>query len=235
MNHEDKYPYAYTQIDILEVMEQRPKIVAIYATDTMADWEYAYITTQLAIAEKARPGQHHVAFAGETLDTVYSQGGLSITPTTTVEKICDDKALATLVIPGAATYGKGHSALYQTVAALLEQEKPVSAICGATYFLARCGFLNSRAHTSNSISFLQQAPGYTGERFYLDAKVVTDTGITTASGLHPIAFTAEVLRQANVFPQPVINAWQTLFETASEKSNLAYTRALKQWVATNSF
>ena len=31
--------------------------IALYTTDTMADWEYAYLTTQITAAEQIRPGR----------------------------------------------------------------------------------------------------------------------------------------------------------------------------------
>ena len=32
------------------------RTIALYTTETMADWEYAYLTTQITTAEEARPG-----------------------------------------------------------------------------------------------------------------------------------------------------------------------------------
>ncbi len=39
---------------------------------------------------------------------------------------------------------------------LEEAQKPVAAICAATTAIARSGFLKSRKHTSNSLSYLSK-------------------------------------------------------------------------------
>ena len=33
------------------------RTIALYTTETMADWEYAYLTTQIASAEHLKPGR----------------------------------------------------------------------------------------------------------------------------------------------------------------------------------
>lgn len=40
------------------------KVIAIYATETMSDWEYAYLTTQVAEAEAQVPDRFKVLFVG---------------------------------------------------------------------------------------------------------------------------------------------------------------------------
>lgn len=50
------------------------KVIAIYATETMSDWEYAYLTTQVAEAEAQVPDRFKVLFVGESLEAVRSKG-----------------------------------------------------------------------------------------------------------------------------------------------------------------
>lgn len=181
-----------------------PQLV-VYATDTMADWEYAYLTTELARAA-ARPGSDlRLVFAGDGTDAVSSLGGLPITPTIDLDDIDPAETIA-FVVPGGETYGEGHERLLATVPRLLDADVPVGAICGATMAFARAGLLDDRDHTSNARVFLDQS-GYAGGAHYVDTDVVTDRGITTASGTRPVPFTAEVLTRAGVFSADHADAW----------------------------
>lgn len=70
--------------------------IVLYATDTMADWEYAYITTELTRAEQSRPGRFRLVLAGAMTGTVTTLGGLPLTVTTTLalarSGLLDDRA-----------------------------------------------------------------------------------------------------------------------------------------------
>lgn len=73
--------------------------------------------------------------------------------------------------------------------------KPLGAICAGTLAAARAGLLDGRAHTSNSLAFLQAgAEGYAGGRD--SAKAVSDAGVVTAPGSAPASFAVAVLRLA---------------------------------------
>ena len=54
--------------------------IALYTTETMADWEYAHLTTQIATAEEVRPGRFRLLLVGDGLDPVRSLGGLPTSP-----------------------------------------------------------------------------------------------------------------------------------------------------------
>ena len=170
--------------------------IALYTTETMADWEYAYLATRITVAEELRPGRFRLLLVGDGLAPVRSLGGLPLSPAADLDELAgpaDDGSLAALVIPGGNHYTEGgHERLAGTVADLLARDVPVAAICGATYLLARNGFLDERRHTSNAADFLKPS-GYRGGDRYIDAPTVTDRGITTASGVHAVPFTAEVM------------------------------------------
>lgn len=187
--------------------------IALYTTDTMADWEYAYLTTQITAAEQIRPGRFRLLLVGDGTGPVTSLGGLPLTPQTDLAdlpSLAQDGSLGALVIPGGNTCTtQPHERLVTAVHAVMEHRTPVAAICGATFLLARAGLLDERAHTSNAPSFLE-ASGYSGAAHYRQAPAVTDQGITTASGINAVPFTAEVMRVTGLVPAPVADAWERL-------------------------
>lgn len=204
------------------------RTIALYATDTMADWEYAYLTTQIAQAEQARPGRFALTLVGDGLDEVTSLGGMPVRPTRDVADLVDDGALAALVLPGGEHYDEGHARVLETVTGLLARDVPVAAICGATFLLARAGLLDDRRHTSNDPGYLQLT-GYAGGALYADAPVVTDRGITTASGIHAVPFTAEVMRVTGLYPDDVADAWEQLFRTGETRHFHRLMEATSAW------
>lgn len=208
------------------------RTIALYTTDTMADWEYAHLTTQITAAEQIRPGRFRLLLVGDGPQPVTSLGGLPLTPQADLadlSSLAQDGSLSALVIPGGNTYTtQPHERLVTAVHAVMEHGTPVAAICGATFLLARAGLLDERAHTSNDPSFLE-ASGYRGAAHYRQAPAVTDQGITTASGIHAVPFTAEVMRVTGLVPAPVADAWERLYLGGDAQDYHALTEACDAW------
>lgn len=205
-------------------MNTATRTIAVYATDTLADWEYAYLTAEVTRAEQLQPGRYALVFAGDGRAPVTSLGGLTITPTADLDDLAAMAGLAAFVIPGADTYAEGHERLLATIPRLLDAGVPVAAVCGATLLLARGGFLDERAHTSNAKVFLESS-GYAGADRYVEAPVVTDQGITTGSGVHPVAFTAEVFRVTGLYPDAITAPWERLYDTGDPEAFYALMTA----------
>ena len=104
------------------------RTIALYTTETMADWEYAYLTTQIAGAEQLKPGRFRLLLVGDGL-----------------------------------------------------------------------------------------------------APVVTDRGVTTASGIHAIPFTAEVMRITGLVPDAMVDAREQVFLSAREDDYMALMEATATW------
>ena len=158
------------------------RTIALYTTETMADWEYAYLTTQIAGTEQLKPGRFRLLLVGDGLEPVRTLGNLPLEPEAdldALDALADDGSLAALVIPGGDHYAAGHEKLIEAVGHLVDKEIPVAAICGATLLLARGGFLDERRHTSNAASYLE-ASGYRGGTRYEEAPVVTKRVVITA-------------------------------------------------------
>ena len=188
--------------------------IALYATNTMADWEYGYLIAGLAMAREQNPDAHRLLVASESGDPVTTMGGLRITPDVA---LADLPALDALILPGANTWESGHEMALRLAAELVAAGTPVAAICGATYGLARIGLLNDRPHTSNAAEFLTQTTEYRGAEHYREEKAVSDGTVVTAGATAPIEFAKLVFERLNVFPQPVIDAWYGLYTTGERK------------------
>ncbi|MDV8079696.1 DJ-1/PfpI family protein [Rhodococcus sp. IEGM 1370] len=188
--------------------------IALYATDTMADWEYGYLTAGLAMAREQDPDANRLIVASETGEAVTTMGGLRITPDV---GLADLPALDALILPGAPSWDSGHDTVLKLAAELVGAGTPVAAICGATMGLARTGLLDDRPHTSNAAEFLTQAIEYHGSEYYRDEKAVSDGTVITAGGVNPLEFAKLVFERLNVFPQPVVDAWYGLYTTGERK------------------
>ena len=188
--------------------------VALYATDTMADWEYGYLIAGLTMAREQNPDANRLLVASESGEAVTTMGGLRITPDVA---LADLPPVDALILPGAGTWESANGAALELAAELVAAGTPVAAICGATYGLARTGLLDDRPHTSNAAEFLTQAAEYRGAEHYREEKAVSDGTVITAGATAPIEFAKLVFERLDVFPQPIIDAWYGLYTTGERK------------------
>lgn len=189
--------------------------VILYATDTMADWEYGYLTAGLAMANEQPPARFRLRVLADQPGEVTTLGQLRLRPEGDLGDVDIDRT-ALLVLPGAATWEDGHEQALGLAQTLLGRGVPVAAICGATYGLARVGLLDSRPHTSNAAEYLA-ASGYRGGDHYVDEPVVDDDGLITAAATAPVDFAAAVFRRLEVFPPEVVDAWHGLYTTGERR------------------
>lgn len=191
------------------------KDVVLYATDTMADWEYAYLTSGLAMAAEQAPDRFRLRVLADGNDEVTTKGGLRLRTDGDLDEVSlDDTAL--LVLPGADTWFAGHVRALEIARALLARRTPVAGICGATYGLARAGLLDERRHTSNALDFLTPS-GYAGASHYVDDRVVDDGNLITAPATAPVDFSAAVFRSLQLFPPAMTDAWYGLYTTGERR------------------
>ena len=197
-------------------MTARP--VHVYATDTLADWELGYAIAHIAKPSWQRiPGRYTVRTVAATTEPVSTMGGVRILPDTTLEDLSPESS-AMLILPGAETWHDAarHAAVIETARAFLEAGSPVAAICGATFGLAAAGLLDDRAHTSNAAIYLS-ASGYRGAHLYRERPAVSDRGLITASGCHPVEFAVEIFRALELYEPTVLDAWHGLYTTGEER------------------
>lgn len=180
----------------------------LFVFDGFADWEAAY-----AIAELRRSGGHQVRILGLTGEPVVSMGGLTIIPDEGLAE-ADPELIRILILPGGDWWltAEPDPGLTTLIGQLLRGRTPVAAICGATVGLARMGFLRGRPHTGNDRAELAKlAPNYGGEEQYVEAPVVRDRGLITASGLAAVPFAREIFEELGVFTPEEREEWEQLF------------------------
>lgn len=120
--------------------------VVLYAFDTMADWEYAYVTTVLQMQIRGGDDRFRLVVAGAGGYPVRTLGGLTVLPDITLDELTAAD-IAMLVLPGGNTWlTEDHGAALDLARGLLAAGTPVAGICGATRAMARAGLLDHHAH-----------------------------------------------------------------------------------------
>ncbi|WP_407355133.1 type 1 glutamine amidotransferase family protein [Methanolobus sp. WCC5] len=192
------------------------KIAYLYVFDTMADWEPGFLIAEI---NKGRyfqkdAAKYIVRTVGTTKEPVVTMGGVRIAPDISLEECITDDA-GVLILPGGDTWLEDiHLPLLDKAKEFLNADVLVAAICGATMGLAKAGLLDNRPHTSNDLGYLKAVcPTYAGEKFYRHESVVPDGNLITASGVAPLEFAREVLRELGVFSAQTLEAWYQLYVT----------------------
>ncbi len=192
----------------------------LYILNTLADWEIGHITAELnsgRFLDKTKSPIQLIKI-GNTNESIKTMGGINIVPDKCLDNITFEKD-DLLILPGADTWDEeSNKKIINLIPNLLNKNVIVVAICGATVALAKNGILNDRKHTSNDKEFLKMiCPDYSGEKNYIDAPVVVDKNLITASGLAPLEFSYEVFKKINVMKVETLEAWYQLYKTKDAK------------------
>ncbi|HEY1407199.1 MAG TPA: DJ-1/PfpI family protein, partial [Spirochaetota bacterium] len=134
-----------------------------------------------------------------------------------------------LILPGGETWlTSEHEPVLAAAEKLLARGVLVAAICGATEAFANRGILDSRKHTSNSLSHLEHiCPNYRGRDHFISEPAVTDGNLITASGAAPIDFAYHIMKHLGVLSADTLHAWQTLFLSRREEDFFTLMGTLK--------
>ncbi len=196
------------------------KIAYLYVFDTMADWEIGYLTAELNSGRYFKKGATRctVRTVGLITEPIVTMGGMHVKPDITVED-CSAADACILILPGGDTWLEPiHNQIIEKVKEFLIADVFVAAICGATVGLAQAGLLDNHKHTSNDLGYMKAvSPDYAGEAFYSHEPAVTDKKLITASGIAPLEFTREVLKELDVFSSKTLEAWYKLYQTHDAK------------------
>lgn len=192
-------------------------IIHVYLPQGFADWEVGHAMAYLnRHPDQFMPTPYSLRTVGETRDPVRSMGGLTLLPDVTLDEV-QPSGSALLILPGGTSWDAGANvAAAEKARAFVEAGVLVAAICGGTAGLARAGLLDGRKHTSNAAEYLR-ATGYAGAERYVEAPVVHDAGVITASSTAPVAFAAAIFEALDLYTPEVRAAWSGLFSTGEAR------------------
>jgi putative intracellular protease/amidase len=136
---------------------------------------------------------------------------------------------AMLILPGGIGWADdaSHHAAIAKAGQFLRRDVPVAAICGATAALARAGWLETRPHTSNALSYLK-GTGYGGAELYQDQPVVREGTLITAGGMAPIEFAREIFDLLGIYNDDALQAWEQLYKTGKSEYFARLARAASE-------
>lgn len=197
--------------------------------NTLADWEISFLTSELVSKRYFKNQNEDVTIlkVGSTKAPIKTMGGMIINPDITVNEM-DINDL--LILPGADTwFEQDNQKIIKVAKDRIEKGLKIAAICGATGALAKAGALNNKKHTSNDIEYLKMfSPEYTGEAYYVNEPVIKDENLITASGLAPIEFTYEIIKQLDLFREETLSAWYNLYIKKEQKYFYELMSSLKK-------
>lgn len=147
-------------------------------------------------------------------------GGIRIQPETSLPQI-DPDDIDLLILPGGDSWNNGNEEIAALVKKVAERKGNIAAICDATVFLARHGYLNRIWHTSNGPEYLsEKLPFYRGRQYYEDLPCVVDENIITANGAGMVEFAIEILKQQKVMDDAALEKIFNLYKSGGVKSQL---------------
>lgn len=199
--------------------------VHLLVLDTLADWEPGLAIAHIQRPAPGMPSRFRVRTVGLDRAPVRTLGNVTIVPDLALDELAP-QASAMLILPGADLWMEPRvDAALATARAFVDAGVPVAAICGATFGLARAGVLDDRRHTSNAAEFLAMS-GYAGAAHYVQAPVVDDRGVITASAMASLDFARAILARLEVFSPAALDAWYGLYRTSEPAYYHAFMQAI---------
>lgn len=157
---------------------------AVYLSQAIASDEFALKENPKYVNKIVAP----------TMEPVKSIGGFRTLPDYSLDTIPDDYA-ALVLIGGFGWTTPVADKVVPIVRHAIENGKVVGAICNASSFMARLGFLNNIKHTGNGLDQLKLWGGenYTNAAGYVHVQAVSNKNIVTANGSATLEFAKELL------------------------------------------
>lgn len=179
------------------------KEILLLLTDKWSDWETGYATATL----NTRFNYEIKTVALDNTSKI-SMGGMKPEIDYTFESYHNYDNLAMVIIPGGMAWkDSSHSEIAEFIRKLSEMKIPIAAICDATRFLGRHGFLNEVKHTGNALEMLHGMEEFNGDCNYIKAQAVSDGGFITANGTAAVEFAYEIFKLLNVMPDVALSMW----------------------------
>lgn len=185
--------------------------VLLLLTDKWCDWEASY-----AIAVTNSFSDYIVKTISIDKKPKISMGNLCTSIDYSITTFDDFSRVAMVILPGGLSWEEND---YDEIAAFIKNiaqaHIPVAAICGATTFLCKHGFLDTVHHTGDSLELFQSQNGYHGQSLYVPAQVVVDGGFITANETAAVEFAYEIFKILKVDSEDEMAQWYDNFNNGA--------------------
>lgn len=183
--------------------------IYVYLFDGYSDWEIGYLMPELR-----QDNRYTVLTVSDTGADVVSMGGMKVSVDASLADI-NLMNMKLLILVGGQMWEENKKDLMDldsVIYNIYQRKLPIAAICGATLYLAHKGMLDQVQHTSNALFYMKGlVPSYQGEANYVNELSVKGDNIITATGIAPLEFTKEIMKELD-FNEEYINRWYQLFK-----------------------
>ena len=185
--------------------------VLVILTEQWNDWEASY-----AIAILNSFSDYKVKAIAVDETPKVSMGGINASIDCTINNYKNFNSLAMVILPGGLSWEENdYGEIAQFINRVIELNIPIAAICGATTFLCKHGFLDNVKHTGDSLELFQQQKEYRGEAFYIHEQVVVDNLIITANETAAVQFAYELFKILEIDSTEEIEQWYDNFKNGA--------------------
>lgn len=185
--------------------------ILLLLTDKWCDWEASY-----AIAVAHSFSDYVVKTVAIDKKPKVSMGNLSVSVDCSIIDYNDFSNVSMVVLPGGLSWEENaYDEIAEFIRIIAQANIPVAAICGATTFLCKHGFLDNIKHTGDSLELFQSQNGYNGQSLYVPAQVVVDGGFITANETAAVEFAYEIFKILKVDTDDEMAEWYDNFKNGA--------------------
>lgn len=193
------------------VMTNNKNEVLLLLTDRWCDWEAGY-----AIAVANSFSDYIVKTIAIDTSPKVSMGGIKAEVDYNIGNYQNLDNLAMIILPGGLSWEKNdYDEIAEFIQRAVKSDIPVAAICGATLFLCKHGFLDNVKHTGDALELFQNQKNYKGQSLYVPAQVVVDGGFITANETAAVEFAYHVFKTLKVGSDEDIEQWYDNFKNGA--------------------
>ncbi|MCL2415913.1 MAG: DJ-1/PfpI family protein [Defluviitaleaceae bacterium] len=190
----------------------KAKEVLLFLTDQWADWEASHAIVGINFAE-----EYTVKTIGIDKQPKVSIGGMRAEIDYSVSDYRNFDNLAMIILVGSFSWAQNrYDEIADFVRKVNKNGVTVAAICGATIFLAKHGFLNNIKHTGDESEYfeemLENEKEYKGQEYFSVTQVINDGGFITANETAALEFACEIFRTLKTDTDEEINSWYEKFK-----------------------
>ncbi|WP_048602023.1 type 1 glutamine amidotransferase family protein [Rubeoparvulum massiliense] len=185
--------------------------ILLLLTDKWCDWEASY-----AVAVANAFSDYMVKTISVDTNPKISMGNLCTSVDYSITNFDNYSNVAMVILPGGLSWEENdYDEIAEFIKNITQNHIPVAAICGATTFLCKHGFLDTVKHTGDSLELFQSQKGYNGQSLYIPAQVVVDGGFITANETAAVEFAYEIFKILKLDSEDELAQWYDNFNNGA--------------------